>query len=75
MSLEEYKAKVVAQGGVCAICFGVNISGIRLSVDHNHETGVIRGLLCDNCNRGLGHMQDSIDILMSAVAYLKEYDG
>jgi len=41
-----------------------------LSVDHNHSTGKIRGLLCDLCNKGLGHFKDDINLLNNAIIYL-----
>lgn len=51
MTLEEYDELFDGQGGVCAICGGSNPDGRRLAVDHDHETGEIRGLLCYRCNR------------------------
>lgn len=54
--------------GVCTIC---KTEG-KLHVDHDHSTGLTRGLLCHSCNVGLGHMRDSPDILRSAIAYLKK---
>jgi len=58
------------QFGRCAICGGVNDIDRRLSVDHNHDTGEVRGLLCNRCNRAIGLLGDSIDILESAISYL-----
>ena len=63
------------QGGVCAICkktgfkmLDTHMSGVNL--DHDHKTGRVRGLLCHNCNRGLGLFQDNPDILLAAREYL-----
>jgi len=50
MTLEQYDKMFEEQGGVCAICGGIGDRGYRLAVDHNHETGKIRGLLCSKCN-------------------------
>jgi len=43
-----------------------------LVVDHCHSTGKVRGLLCSNCNRGIGMLQERVDILQNAIDYLKE---
>ena len=56
---------------LCDIC---NQEFNKLCVDHNHDTGLIRGILCANCNVSLGKFKDSIDILQSAITYLKEND-
>lgn len=58
------------QNNVCKICGKPPNPGRNLDVDHDHKTGRIRGLLCNNCNRGLGHLQDSIIILEAAINYL-----
>lgn len=70
---EEYLQLVESQGGGCAIC-GAEKSkdGRRLAVDHCHETGVVRGALCDLCNRGLGFFQDSTEKLARAIQYLSD---
>ena len=57
------------QNGVCAICGGVNKTH-TLSVDHNHKTGKVRGLLCVRCNSLLGNAKDDVSILTKAIAYL-----
>lgn len=44
----------------------------NLHIDHNHNTNQVRGVLCTNCNRGLGHFKDSPDLLQKAIEYLKE---
>ncbi|GGS42003.1 hypothetical protein F2B00_03325 [Streptomyces parvus] len=50
----EYDSMLAAQGGVCAMCRETCVSGRQLAVDHDHSTGVVRGLLCVKCNRQLG---------------------
>lgn len=61
------------QDGQCAICGKPESKnpGKRLAVDHCHVTGTIRGLLCDNCNRGLGLLGDSLPAVLRAVRYLQ----
>lgn len=59
--------------GFCDICGKPEKSKrFLLSVDHNHETGKIRGLLCGHCNKALGGFNDNIDTLKSAIKYLKK---
>lgn len=70
ISMDEYREMLAGQGGVCAICGGVNKDGRQLFVDHDHATGEVRGLLCNLCNRGIGNMRDSIELLQGAIEYL-----
>jgi len=64
------------QGGGCAICGAIaNKSGKRLPVDHCHNTGKNRGILCDKCNRGVGLMNDDPTLLRKAIAYLESHHG
>ena len=70
MTPELYSSMLDAQGGLCAICHKACKSGHRMSVDHCHATGRIRGLLCKNCNNAIGLMCDDIDILKAAILYL-----
>ena len=72
ITLDQYEAMYNQQHGLCAICF--RISDRLLVVDHDHTTGHIRGLLCHNCNIALGLLQDSTDVLLSAIAYLKSHN-
>lgn len=76
---EEYEKKLEKQEGVCEICGGVNKEGKngkrrRLSIDHDHKTGKIRGLLCNNCNFGIGFFCDNIKNMERAIEYLKKYN-
>jgi hypothetical protein len=71
ITLNEYNRMLEDQGGVCAVCGKVCNSGKRLAVDHNHLTGKVRGLLCINCNQGIGHLMDSIHLLSRAIDYLE----
>lgn len=74
ISIYEYETLLIKQNGVCAICKNKKLSSKkngRLCVDHNHESGEIRGLLCSNCNTALGLMKDDINSLKMAIEYLK----
>lgn len=72
---EEFLLMKSSQNGSCAICGSSQEQGLKreLDVDHCHSTGEIRGLLCNNCNRGIGHLQDDPDILLRAYEYLLRF--
>jgi len=70
---EEYAKMFVDQGGRCAGCGRrQNEFKVRLGVDHNHETGEIRGLLCKGCNLALGHVMENTDTLRQLIGYLED---
>ena len=82
MTPDEYQAKFVSQGCVCAICERAetvlstavfNKAPKKLSVDHNHKTGEVRGLLCSNCNAAIGYFADDLSVLEKAILYLKRW--
>lgn len=74
MTLEQYDEMLAAQGGVCAICGGPHVgTGGRYHVDHDHDTGKVRGLLCGPCNTGLGQFKDSSLVMEKAMAYLRSF--
>jgi len=70
---EDADALLAAQGGLCPICGGDPTAGFsrRPHIDHDHETGAVRGILCANCNVGLGNFKDDIARLEAAIAYLR----
>ncbi len=74
ITLTEYELKLKQQNYKCLIC---NIEekdsrNKKLVVDHNHLTNEVRGLLCHNCNCGLGHFKDNMQILKTAIKYLNK---
>lgn len=78
ITLDDYRAILEIQGGVCAICRqqetsarGGNVKW--LAVDHCHSTGKVRGLLCEACNVSIGRMKEDTDRLRSAIAYLDRH--
>jgi hypothetical protein len=66
----DYERLREAQDGLCAICHRATGKTRRLSVDHDHATGLVRGLLCRPCNDMLGHARDSVEFFLVAAAYL-----
>lgn len=75
ISADEYDKMLDAQMGKCAICGADQKKnrGHTLAVDHCHKSGMVRGLLCHICNRGIGLLQDSPALLEKAAKYLKGY--
>lgn len=67
----DYNTLAEQQNNQCAIC-GIESTNKKLDVDHCHNTKKIRGLLCNNCNRGLGHFKDDIEKLFKAIDYLRK---
>lgn len=67
----QYEELLSIQNGVCAICGNVCPSGKKLAVDHNHDTGFVRGLLCIKCNTAIGKLNDDPNMLRKALAYLE----
>lgn len=67
LSEHAYNELNVAQNGRCAICARAK----PLVVDHNHETGEVRGLLCSDCNKALGFFKDEIDTIEASIGYLR----
>jgi hypothetical protein len=82
ITLEQYNEMLAAQNGVCALC-GQPEKVIdkrsgkprSLAVDHHHDTGKVRALLCMACNQGIGNMQESVAKLQKAVQYLQQHQG
>ena len=70
LSISEWERMVQEQNGSCLICSFRPENPSSLHVDHNHITGEVRGLLCNNCNAGLGFFSDSPDRLIKASLYL-----
>ena len=75
MTLEEFYAMVEKQDNKCAICLQpeTHQKNGTLSVDHDHDTGKIRDLLCDRCNNGIGCFRENPEFLARAVAYLNKH--
>lgn len=77
ITIEQYGEILTLQKGVCAIC-GTDTPAVNRNyfyVDHCHDTGIVRGLLCNNCNRALGNLKNSSVIAERAARYLDNYDA
>lgn len=74
ISLEAYERMFREQNGGCKICGRQNLDGKRLSIDHDHNTGTVRGLLCIKCNSGIGYFRDDPNLMNRAIQYLKDND-
>jgi hypothetical protein len=67
MTKDQYDSVLVAQGDGCAICKKSD----DLAIDHDHDTGLFRGILCRSCNAALGMFKDDSDLLRRAAEYLE----
>lgn len=70
ITFQDYYRMLAEQDGRCAICSRPEPTNRMFDVDHDHETGTVRGLLCTSCNRVLGHAGDSPERLRAAADYL-----
>jgi hypothetical protein len=82
ITLERYNEILQKQGGVCAICGGLNAhphrwGGVttRLTIDHCHSTGRVRGLLCGACNVAIGMLKDNPTLVQAALVYLNSHNA
>lgn len=73
LTVERYKQILSSQNGVCVGC--LTPPKTRLPVDHDHKTGLVRGLLCCNCNFSIGHAKDSPEVLRRLADYLEKQKG
>lgn len=76
ISPDEMRQMHERQNGCCAIC-GTPEAELkrRLCIDHDHETGKVRGLLCDPCNNGIARFKEDVDSLRAAAAYLESHQS
>jgi len=73
-SLDYYEQKIAEQNGLCAICGVDEVEhGRRFSIDHDHNTGKFRGLLCVRCNFGIGYFKDNPNTMTKAIQYLRTH--
>lgn len=72
LTVEDYNDLLETQNYKCAICESDPIIYSNLSIDHCHETGKIRGLLCQNCNSAIGFLKEDPEVVLKAYQYLQE---
>jgi len=73
---EAFTAMLASQGGRCAVCRTDKprgTQGFGWCVDHDHETGQVRGILCGHCNQGIGMLQDDPDVIAAAAKYVQRH--
>lgn len=78
VSKEWVNEKLQSQANKCAVCsleFEKDWLGRSFHIDHNHSTGAVRGLLCNNCNWALGNAKEDLNILKKLILYLEEYNA
>jgi hypothetical protein len=77
MSIQDFERMMYEQSNLCLICNNEMTVGTRdgrtVNVDHDHDSGDIRGLLCTRCNNGLGCFDDNPDLMIAAAAYVMRY--
>lgn len=70
LTVETFDQLLSSQNGLCAIC---EQTPVNPHIDHDHETGEVRGILCGNCNTGIGMLKDNSEIVEKAAKYLREH--
>jgi len=72
VTFEEAMDLFINQGSVCGICKEkIDPKTSDWCVDHSHKSGKVRGILCNNCNRSIGLLKDSVEVLKNAISYLE----
>ena len=74
LTLEQMEQMFTSQNGQCDICQKEFEKGSNIHVDHNHNTGKVRQLLCSNCNTAIGLLHDNVQILANAIEYLNKWN-
>ena len=77
ITAEDYYDMLSSQNGQCAVCKSEEVKNSRISsgklfIDHCHDTGKVRGLLCSKCNHAIGLLNDDVDLLRKAIDYLNK---
>jgi len=70
----DHAEMIAAQENKCAICGDEPADGKALHIDHDHESGAVRGLLCGHCNRAIGLFRDNPDVIEMAAADMRHFE-
>lgn len=73
LTMDDFNNMILNQKNRCGICYKSFAKRSEVKIDHNHTTGMVRGLLCNHCNTALGFTLDDIEILKSMILYLEKY--
>jgi hypothetical protein len=74
ITFDQLNQMKIDQKGMCAICSKPFTDSKKVHFDHDHITGKVRQLLCNNCNCGIGYFKDNIEMLLNAVEYLNKWN-
>lgn len=74
LTLQEYSDMLEACNGRCEVCGDLPAHKGGLHIDHNHETGVVRGMLCFHCNSALGQVREDVERLRALIAYIERHE-
>ena len=72
ITITDFNSMIIKQSGLCAVC---DEQLIKPCLDHDHETGAVRALLCNNCNIAIGHLKDDPQRCISAAWYLMQHEN
>lgn len=75
LTLEAFSAMLAGQNGRCAICETDTPDGQGWCVDHDHDSGKVRNILCHSCNAGIGLLKDDLALVLKAAEYLRRHNG
>lgn len=75
INLNEYNLILKNQNYRCAICFKEEIANNKFHVDHDHTTKIVRAILCNKCNVGIGYFEENVEIMHNAINYITKHKG
>ena len=73
LTIQQRQSLLDTQGGKCASCGGTLFGGQQTHIDHNHQTGQVRGILCHGCNTALGLLGESVERIYALASYVQRW--